>query len=139
MGRNMRKIWYVSGTLPSTDAHLDRAHDRRVAWPPSAPARPGACRASSARGPALLVVLGAFVASGSKESCYYVDVPAGSSHDVVFVAREATRDAGIAPVLRIAEYGPSGPYWYDFLSVVCSRADGRCDRRAADDWGAVVR
>jgi hypothetical protein len=83
--------------------------------------------------------VGTVIASGLKEACYYLDLPAGGSHDVVFAAREATKNAGIAPVLRMAEYGPSGPYWYDVLTVTCNGPDSRCDRRAAGDWGQMVR
>lgn len=74
-----------------------------------------------------------------KETCAYIDVPAGSTHDAVFVARESRRGAGVAPRLSIAEYGPQGPFWYDVVAVTCDGAGGRCDRRAADEWGAVAR
>ncbi|MEO5767478.1 MAG: hypothetical protein ABIS92_03925 [Polyangia bacterium] len=74
-----------------------------------------------------------------KETCIYLDVPAGSTHDALFVAKELDAGAGVAPRLSIAEYGPSGPFWYDVLAVTCDGAGGRCDRRAADDWSAAAR
>ena len=74
-----------------------------------------------------------------KTTCAYVDVPAGSTHQGQFVALEATAGHGVAPRLAIAEYGPSGPYWYDILSVSCEGSQGRCDRQAADAWGVAAR
>jgi hypothetical protein len=74
-----------------------------------------------------------------KETCAYIDVPAGSTHHAVFVAKESTAGAGVAPRLSIAEYGPTGPFWYDVVAVTCDGAGGRCDRRAAEEWGAAAR
>jgi hypothetical protein len=83
---------------------------------------------------------GAVTVPAGHERCYYLDLPSGSVHDVVFAARESAKNEGIAPVLQIAEYGPSGPYWYDIFAVACNDGPGgRCDRRAADEWGASVR
>lgn len=75
----------------------------------------------------------------TKETCAYIDVPVGSTHDAVFVAGETTPGRGITPRLSIAEYGPQGPYWYDVVAVSCDGAGGRCDRRAADAWGRAAR
>ncbi len=83
--------------------------------------------------------LGTFSVSGEKEACAYIDVPAGSTHDVVYVAKETTKGGGIAPWMQIVEYGPKGPFWYDLLAVSCDGPGGRCDRRAADAWGAFVK
>jgi hypothetical protein len=74
-----------------------------------------------------------------KETCVYVDIPAGSTHNAVLVTKESTPGAGIAPHLTIAEYGPKGPFWYDVVAVTCDGAGGRCDRRAADAWAASAR
>lgn len=78
--------------------------------------------------------------SEERETCAYIDVPAGSTHNVVFVAKESAKGVGILPHLTIAEYGPQGPYWYDVVSVHCEAPDGgRCDRRAAEAWGVTAR
>ncbi|MES1206542.1 MAG: hypothetical protein ABUS79_11450, partial [Pseudomonadota bacterium] len=82
------------------------------------------------------------VATGSASSadtCAYIDVPSGSSHDATFLAKESTPGQGVAPRLSIAEYGPSGPYWYDVVKISCDGAGGRCDRQAADAWAAAAK
>ena len=98
-------------------------------------------RISSKTGDASLDIsgIGSIVASGDRETCAYVDVPAGRTHDAVISAREATRDGGVAPVVQIAEYGPSGPYWYETFAVSCQGPDGRCSRDAAEEWGRAIR
>jgi hypothetical protein len=75
----------------------------------------------------------------ARTTCAYVDVPAGSTHEGRFVALESAVGQGVAPRLAIAEYGPQGPYWYDIVSVTCEGSQGRCDRQAADAWGAAAR
>jgi hypothetical protein len=80
--------------------------------------------------------LGHFQTMGPQEACFYVDVPAGQTHDVAFVARADRTDAGVAPRLRLFEYGPKGPYWYAILDVECKGQQGRCDRQGADAWAA---
>jgi hypothetical protein len=77
--------------------------------------------------------------SGPGESCFYVDVVPGTTHEVSFVAREARADEGVSPVLEIAEYGPKGPWWYDVLAVKCDGPGGHCDRDAADAWSAELK
>ena len=73
------------------------------------------------------------------ETCAYIDVPIGSTHDVVFVSKESTEGQGIAPRLRIAEYGPKAHVWYDLIAVTCDGSGGRCDRHAADAWSVAAR
>ena len=82
---------------------------------------------------------GATEGGGAKETCAYIDVPAGSTHQAAFVAVESVKGGGIAPRLSIAEYGPRGPYWYDVVAVSCEGPTGRCDRPAADRWGVTAR
>jgi hypothetical protein len=78
-------------------------------------------------------------ASGPGEACFYVDVVPGTTHELSFVAREGRKEEGVSPVLEIAEYGPKGPWWYDVLNVKCVGAEGRCNRDAADAWGAELK
>jgi len=82
--------------------------------------------------------LGRFEA-GSSETCFYVDVLPGTSHMMTFNAHEGRPTAGLSPTLRIAEYGPKGPYWYDVVEVHCRGALGRCTRDAAEEWGAEAK
>lgn len=77
--------------------------------------------------------------SGPGESCFYVDVVPGTTHDLAFVAHEARKEEGVSPVLEIAEYGPKGPWWYDVLTVKCVGPGGHCNRDAADAWSAELK
>lgn len=79
------------------------------------------------------------LAAGAAESCFYIDVLPGTTHDVVFTAREARHEGGMSPTLDIAEYGPKGPWWYDVLQVRCSGPNLKCNRDAADAWSAEAR
>lgn len=83
--------------------------------------------------------VGTLTVAGAPEVCAYVDVPAGSLHDVTYIAKETAKGQGIAPRLKIAEYGPKGPYWYDMMNIICDGPGGRCDRAAAEAWGAAMR
>jgi hypothetical protein len=83
--------------------------------------------------------LGKFNGGGEAESCFYIDVLPGTSHQVTFVAREGRSEGGVSPTMSIAEYGPKGPYWYDIVAVRCAGAGGRCTRDAADEWSADAR
>jgi hypothetical protein len=83
--------------------------------------------------------LGQLNGAGPPESCFYVDVPAGSSHEVTFFAQEAKPTTGVSPTLTISEYGPKGPYWYDIINVQCRGINGRCTREAAEEWGDYVK
>jgi hypothetical protein len=80
--------------------------------------------------------LGRFSAAGPQEACFYIDVDAGSSADWVFVAQANRVDRGVAPRLRVAEYGPKGPWWYDIAAVDCIGQQGVCDRNGVDAWAA---
>jgi hypothetical protein len=82
--------------------------------------------------------LGQLTSTGD-EVCYYVDVAPGTTHDVTFIAREAKGEGGVGPVLGITEYGPKGPWWYDILEVHCAGPGGKCNRDAADEWGADIK
>ena len=83
--------------------------------------------------------LGTIAASGPVEVCSYVDVASGSTHDLVFAAKESVAGQGVSPILSIAEYGPKGPYWYDVIDVKCDGPRHRCDRKSADAWSAAMR
>ncbi len=78
--------------------------------------------------------LGRLSHSGKEEECFYVDLPAGSRHELVIESREAKKGEGVAPSVRIAEYGPKGPWWYDVLTVGCGTSNHPCDRASAKDW-----
>ena len=51
-------------------------------------------------------------------------------------ARADRPTVGISPRLRIVEYGPKGPFWYEVLDVECTATDGRCSRQSVDAWAA---
>jgi hypothetical protein len=82
--------------------------------------------------------LGRFTA-GSNEACFYIDVVPGTTHDVSFIARESHPEGGVGPLLSIAEYGPKGPWWYGIVEVHCAGPGGKCNRDAADAWGADIK
>ncbi len=83
--------------------------------------------------------LGHFVA-GPDETCFYVDVLAGTTNQMTFTASADSTEGGVAPELQIAEYGPKGPWWYDILRVACADGPGgRCNRHAAEAWGAQAK
>ena len=82
--------------------------------------------------------LGRFGA-GTGESCFYIDVLPGTHHMLTLTAHEGRPTAGLSPTMRIAEYGPKGPYWYDVVEVHCRGATGRCTRDAAEEWGAEAK
>jgi len=76
--------------------------------------------------------VGIVAVAGAPEVCAYIDLPAGSVHDVDYIAKETAKGQGVSPRLKIAEYGPKGPYWYDMMSITCDGPGGRCDRAATD-------
>jgi hypothetical protein len=124
----------------------DPGRDDEETAPPPAGAKRFEIRMSAAGGTASLdlsdvgrVATPATAEDEIREICGYVDVPTGSTHDVVFVAKESKSGGGITPRLSVAEYGPKGPFWYDVVAVSCEGSGGRCDRRAADAWGAAAR
>ena len=70
----------------------------------------------------------ASTATGAADTCFYVDVPAGSK------AGLDLRGPGQQPGRRvwrrastISEYGPKGPFWYEIFTVDCVGVEGRCD------------
>lgn len=77
---------------------------------------------------------GRFAVSGVKDTCFYVDVPAGSKSSYNFQARASNPDAGHTPRLSIWEYGPAGPFWYEIFSFDCVGVGGKCDAAGAADW-----
>jgi hypothetical protein len=80
------------------------------------------------------------LAAGPDESCFYVDVVPGTTHEVSFVAKERRPEEGVSPELEIAEFGPKGPWWYDVLVVKCDGGPGgHCNRDAADAWSAELK
>jgi hypothetical protein len=78
--------------------------------------------------------LGRFTAAGGQEACFYIDVPAGSNADVSVVASADKAEAGVGPHLRLAEYGPKGPWWYEVMAIDCVGQQGRCDRQGVETW-----
>jgi hypothetical protein len=93
-------------------------------------------RLAADRGEATLEspTIGRFAGQGATDTCYYVDLVAGSQHDFFFSGRAADVDRGFAPRLVVREYGPKGPWWYDVVEVECNNGQGRCDRRGTDLW-----
>jgi hypothetical protein len=98
-------------------------------------------RMSADRGEAELSspTFGRIVTAGVRESCYYVDVAAGSKQSFSFVSRATDPASGVTPRLAIAEYGPAGPFWYEVLAVECAGVNGRCDRAGADKWVQTLK
>lgn len=79
-------------------------------------------------------------AAGSDETCFYIDVLPGTVNQMTFTAHADTKEGGVAPELQLAEYGPKGPWWYDVLRVACAGGPGgRCNRDAAEAWGAEAK
>jgi hypothetical protein len=78
--------------------------------------------------------VGRFTASGVADTCYYVDVPAGSKSGWNFQARASNPDTGHSPRFSISEYGPRGPYWYEILSFDCVGVGGKCDAAGVSAW-----
>jgi len=76
--------------------------------------------------------LGRFSA-GASETCFYIDVLPGTHHMLTFTAREGRPTAGLSPTMRIAEYGPKGPYWYDVVEVHCRGAEAKGRKRGRID------
>jgi hypothetical protein len=82
--------------------------------------------------------LGKFSGAGARETCYYLDVPVGSKAALTFTGRAAHPDRGFTPRLKISEYGPAGPWWYEIFSLECAGVSGRCDKPGADNWGDEI-
>jgi hypothetical protein len=94
--------------------------------------------------------LGLMPAENVVETCYYVDVPGGSTSAVRFEGQAQDENAGFTPHVAIAEYGPpgppaqpgqpsEGPYWYEVMTVDCVGVGGRCDKAGSEAWVASLR
>jgi hypothetical protein len=82
--------------------------------------------------------LGRFTGAGARDTCYYVDVPAGSKAGFTFTGQASRPVQGFTPRLKVSEYGPAGPWWYEIFSVECAGVSGRCDKPGADNWGDKI-
>src|SRR2546423_1761926 len=40
----------------------------------------------------------------------------------------------VSPPLRVAEYGPKGPWWSQVMAIDCVGQQGRCDRQGVESW-----
>jgi hypothetical protein len=78
--------------------------------------------------------VGRFTASGAADTCFYVDVPAGTKSAWTYVAKASNPDAGLAPRLTIFEYGPKGPFWYEIFAFDCVGVAGKCDGAGVAAW-----
>jgi hypothetical protein len=109
--------------------------------PPRAGTKRFEARLSADEGEASLYIpeIGTLAASGARERCFYFDLPAGSMTAATFRSRATSPARGFTPRLRVAEYGPSGPYWYETFFLECSGADGRCDKAGAERWAEGAR
>ena len=64
--------------------------------------------------------LGRFEAAGPQETCFYIDVARRPQHRRgLRGARRAAPTPASLPRLRIVEYGPKGPFWYEVIDVDC--------------------
>jgi hypothetical protein len=77
---------------------------------------------------------GHFQQDGPQEGCFYVDLEVDAVHDFHLDSREETSGVGVVPYVHIAEYGPSGPYWYDVVEVACGQGARSCDLELAREW-----
>ena len=78
--------------------------------------------------------VGHFDQSGMQETCYYVDLRPGE-YPFRLDARELTLGSGLVPVVKIREYGPAGPYWYEIIEVSCGMGEAHCTLTAAQEAG----
>jgi hypothetical protein len=83
--------------------------------------------------------VGRFVATGVADTCFYVDVPAGSKSAWSFVSRAHDGDAGLTPRLTISEYGPAGPFWYEIFGFDCVGVAGKCDAAGVAAWNGRLK
>ncbi len=83
-------------------------------------------------------VLGRFEVQGEQTRCLYVDMLAGARTRMRVEAVANNPTQGVSPEFALAEYGPSGPYWYNILAVQCRGQYGPCDRGGADAWQASL-
>jgi hypothetical protein len=78
---------------------------------------------------------GHFEQSGLEEACFYVDLEISLIHDFHMDSQEAEHGRGVVPHVHLAEYGPTGPYWYDILDIECGSGERGCDLDHARAWG----
>ncbi len=78
---------------------------------------------------------GHFDQAGPQEACFYVDLEAGAAHDFHLDSQEEQEGGGVVPHVHIAEYGPTGPYWYDIVDISCGAGTASCDLESAREWG----
>ncbi|MBN2577061.1 MAG: hypothetical protein JXP73_21035 [Deltaproteobacteria bacterium] len=78
---------------------------------------------------------GHFEQSGPQDACFYVDLEVGLLHDFHLDSQEDRKGGGVVPHVRVAEYGPKGPYWYDILDIACGLGARGCDLDSAREWG----
>ena len=83
--------------------------------------------------------VGRFAAVGVKDTCFYVDVAAGSKSSWRFTAKATNPDAGHTPRFSVWEYGPKGPYWYEILSFECAGVGGKCDSAGVAAWTGQLK
>jgi hypothetical protein len=83
--------------------------------------------------------VGRFAAVGVKDTCFYVDVPAGSKSSYNFQARASNPDVGHTPRLSVWEYGPAGPFWYEIFSFTCVGVGGKCDAAGVAAWQGQLK
>jgi hypothetical protein len=144
--RHVDRLASASATVPLAGARCRagvgscrcRAGDDEETEPPAPGHKRFEIRVSADGGAATLdsASLGRFQGAGPQEACFYIDVPGGSRADLAFVARADRPQNGVSPRLRVAEYGPRGPWWYDIMAVDCVGQQGRCDRKGVDTWVA---
>jgi len=129
-----------AGRSPQVGCACRGAGDAVEETPPASGLKRLEIRMSAAGGNAILEspLVGTLSVQGATERCFYVDVPAGSESAYRFSATADDEAAGIEPFAFIAEYGPTGPYWYDVLRVICRGNLGRCSREGAEDWKATL-
>ncbi len=130
-----------AGAAPGAGCKCRGGRDSEETAPPAEGQKRFEIRMSADGGKAELEseTLGRLTAAGGRELCFYVDLPAGGRGGFRFVATADDESQGVDPVLSVAEYGPTGAYWYDVLHVKCRGASGRCDRPGADEWRDGLR
>jgi hypothetical protein len=113
------------------------AHDPAESPPPPAGKKRIEIRMSAFNGDIRLdsPSAGHFAQEGAQEACFYVDLDVDLIHDFHVDSQEGRIGAGVTPHMHIAEYGPTGSYWYDILDVACGLGASVCTLESAKDWG----
>jgi len=72
------------------------------------------------------------------ETCFYVDLPPGSTRFVMHSVR-TDREVGLQTGLKVLEYGPKeGPHWYRVFELACGGLN-RCTKKGMAGWVAFQR